>query len=153
MCDFVTDNYKYNKLIDCLNSKFDWLVDAGFIRNSIRTEYSKLLGESLVIDYKNIVTGVGISLFFKEKLKNYPDHFSVFVENKAGNNFILTSYLKKHKLEHYNYIFSLENESITFEVFIENFFEKLNHLLKTELKQVIEGERWEEVPFDWYGYK
>lgn len=153
MLSFTTSNYSYNKVIDTANIKLKFLSDIGYFVNGINLEQSKLVGESLVIDYINNNTGISIFVSFGEKFKNYAEHFSVIVSNKHGNKFLLSNYLNKHGIELYKNIFTKDDELISLNYFVEYFFDNLQILLKTELREIIEGKVWEDVRFDWYGYK
>lgn len=150
---FQTDNKKYQLIIRKANITLEWLLRDGFVINSIHTKYSKLAGESIVIDYCNEKTGVKFYLSFRGSFGDYYDMFSASIENKDGKNFMLLDYLTKHKLESEKNSFLLKDDNLEFEVFVEKFFAVLNKLLTTKLQQIIAGKVWEDVPFDWRGIK
>lgn len=150
---FHTDNDKYKIIIEKANISLEWLIDNGFILNDVYTKYSKLAGESINMDYHNELTGIKFFLSFRGSFGEYYDMFSVIIQNKEGHYFLLSDYLTKHKLESEKCSFVLRDEETKFEVFVDNFLELLNKLLKSELNQIITGKVWEEVPFDWRGLK
>ena len=75
------------------------------------------------------------------------------LKNDQGEKFMLPHYLRAHHRDDLNAALRAKNADPDLTVYFDDWFRKLADLFATELLDLIEGRRWEDVPFDWGGLK
>lgn len=75
-------------------------------------------------------------------------------ENKSKGSFLLSNYIKAHEKKlNIREDFNRRTPDQDFQIFIKNYFQILFSLFNKNLKDILTGETWEKVPFDWGPYK
>jgi hypothetical protein len=120
-------------------------------KSEVRT--SRITADSVDFFFRNDVTGGRIDISYTPASGNYPQFLNALITNSRGQHFTLGSWLQAHKRQ--DTIKRLIDVARTGDVrgYWDHFFALLDHLFDTDLKDIIEGRRWEEVPIDWQGLK
>jgi hypothetical protein len=71
----------------------------------------------------------------------------VSIDGGKGRHFLLDDYLQYHGREaEKKTLFTLSRD-------LDAFLEYLRKIIANEWLDIIQGKRWEDIPFDWMGYK
>jgi hypothetical protein len=130
------------------------LARHGFVYKGMYIETSKNLADNAVMTFANDKANRQIRLAYYPPFKDDPRGFVVAVVNtKTKKEFFLPHYLKAHDRSDLQDWLSTEERNPDLRVYWADFFSKLDQILDDELKDIVEGRDWEDIPFDFGGYK
>lgn len=127
-------------------------IDRGYRLLDTFIERDKVLADGRVFVFQNDRAGRRIALTYYPP-KRATRSFALSVEKPDGPYFTLRNYLSKHKHD------AIEDRLMPKAGEVEDFwrdhFAALADLLATDsnLRAIIDGKTWEDVPIDWQGYK
>jgi hypothetical protein len=75
------------------------------------------------------------------------------IKNPAGRYINFIAYLQAHKRRDLIDTLFAMAETATPDEYWDQFFAVLDQLFDTDMRDIVEGKRWEEVPIDWQGLK
>lgn len=116
------------------------------------TELSKD-GSTLLIKFRNPSSGMSIRLTFFAATGGRNGGFTAFIVRRDQASLDVAQFLRNRNLRSALQHFFYRDESTDVSTFASAFVQTLDDLLENELKDVVEGRRWENVPVDWMGLK
>ena len=130
------------------------LAEHGFEYKETHISHSDLTGDSIQFTFVTKKTGISMKINYNPSLNNMRRLFAAIIEkNGEKQRLYLDQYLKIHKRNDLLAFFMDRGRVLEMRAFWNGFFGVLESLFSNELKEVIEGRRWEGTPFDWDGYK
>ena len=151
----------YSILASIILKKLDFLPELGLDRfrmmlKSVNSDdWVEFNGDKfLKFDFKSRESEREISISYFSDAENSSFLFITTFFEKNGHCFSLKTWLKENDRKQLINISSKHfKDTISEEDFINQFAVSFEKLCRNELKEVIDGTRWDEVPFDWMGYK
>lgn len=145
---FIAGNIIKKKIGNYLNKR-------NYEFNSIEIIKGINNSDSLSISFENSSVHRGIDfhytyLDFRHEIANY---FIVFIERKPRGVASIEDIFQHNKIKYDNSKFFLINHVGTFEQQVEQFCDYIIDLFEKYLQEWIKGEKWEDIPIDWRGYK
>jgi|SRR5579884_142608 len=129
-----------------------------FQKHGFNYEQSKIInfrasGNMLTMLFSNKITGMQIDLNFAHAANGFNGGFLLYIINIEGKRLNVGKYLLLHGLTKERLLFTYTENVPDFEKYCETFLSMLDQLLSGELKPIIDGKKWEDIPFDWGDYK
>jgi hypothetical protein len=119
----------------------------------VRTEQSQLAGDSAAFVFHHTRSGVRLTLSIFPSVAGKRRSAVVIITNQRGQTLNVNDYLTVHKQEKTRAEFTADRDSTDIVAFVERVVGALLILLTTDLKTIMEGSHWEEIPIDWAGYR
>lgn len=141
------------KLVESKLSKCDGLLSFDLKLVDIESRLgTKLLGESFVFKFSNRLRSVQV-IFYPQP--NNEDYFLVNLVNQENKEiFNIKDWLKKHEMIEPLSPFKLSSYAGSFEERLDLFVAYLGRLFSHDiLEQILQGDSWESVDFDWAGMR
>jgi len=85
--------------------------------------------------------------------RDFKPSFSVYITDAQGRNLNVREYLRVHGRQDVLEQFVDQGKNTSLQAFVFSFLTILDRLFLTELKEILEGSKWEVIPFNWRGYK
>jgi hypothetical protein len=158
MTDIVAD--KVALVTKTLRDHMSSFADVGFVHDPKKAESSHSASSDITLTFTNPKTNFKIWLSFTAG-KTSPESFAPFgksfftmaVINKDGKYLSVDDYLEKYKHKKELAEKFSNNSGLDFSKFCVAFFDVLDRLLTVELKNILNGTEWVDIPIDWQGYK
>jgi hypothetical protein len=136
-----------------LQKELEFLKTFSFDRLKVKKESSKLAGESLLLSYESTKTGRRIEISYLYAQQGRPYSIVVFIYEKNGESFSLEDWLNsKGKNEKIKLVSDMDSNKFE-NNFLSTFAKSFERLCMGDLKDIVSGDFWESVPFDWKGYR
>lgn len=136
-----------------LQKELSFLMSIGYNKKKVTTESSKLTGDSLLITYESSKSGRKIEISFLRAQHDLPSSISVFLFANQNDSFSLEDWLnmkgKKQSIKLVSDMSSNQSEND----FLSQFAISFENLCRGDLRDIVNGNYWESVPFDWKGYR
>jgi hypothetical protein len=127
----------------------------GFVYRGLEVQHSKLLPDYNLFTFVNPATGRTIEISHVPSFDSRGRTFVFTIGDGSGKSFALATYLRAHGRD--DLVRTLENASNIpdFDAALEEVIRTLQHIVDGDphLAEIIDGKTWEDVPFDWMGYK
>lgn len=116
-------------------------------------ETSKLVSDSRVFVFQSDRAGRRIRMAYYTPAPKSARMFVVSIQKHDGQSFMLLDYLTKHRRDDLKARLMPAPPDV--EEFWRDYFAALDELFAADanLRAIIEGKAWEDVPFDWEDYK
>lgn len=118
-----------------------------------QTEQSNLAGDSAVFLFRHVKSGVLLRLSVFPSIAAKKRSAVVILTNRRGQTLNVNDYLTVHKQEETRSEFVADRASADIGTFVEHVVNALLNLLAADLRTVLEGRHWEDIPIDWAGYR
>ena len=135
-------------------------IKKGYSKMSVKVDFENIT-ESCIIELKN--SKIDRVLFFNFQLYSGPDkafvaefvRFWIDKEDNAGTSLLLRDYWRRIKgnEEHIPASLVHQGKGDIFEERLKNYFKIVKDTLENDLKAVVKGKEWIDLPFDFYPYK
>ena len=143
-------NVLLDELVSIFQSTFENIQKKNNFQYKEERELNNPIYGSLIRLYlTNKVYDIELYLKF-----NYEDDVTFFINKISETKSISFSRYLKHKEYEKDYILSLNHfEGDTIQERFKKYCDYVVRILETDLKNVVEGKEWIEMPIDWMGYK
>ena len=116
-------------------------------------EHTKTTGGFLTAIYTNDLTGMTIDLSYFPSYRDKKRMIIVTIVSREKKDFYLKEWLTTHGRKHELDRLINQPDDMNPRNFIEEALGVLNRLFEGDLRDIVEGRRWEDTPLDWAGYK
>lgn len=146
----MTDKTNFDKArIEFLNG-LCCLNKLGFDGPKVEIESDELTGDWLVMKYSSMEAGRIIDISYRCNWRGLA--IFIFVISNDGKRISITDWLK-FNYSNFPINFLADIDSMSEHEFIERFCHDFCKLCENELSRILSGVSWQDIPFDWMGYK
>jgi hypothetical protein len=131
----------------------DGFSELGLSYVGAKVVHSKVAGDSETFTFRNPGNGIGVEINIFPGLNERNRGFVAIITRRDGSALNLNEYLRVHGREDISKRFTNDAPVADIAPFVEANLETLLKLLSTDLRDIIDGVRWESVPIDWKGYR
>lgn len=125
----------------------------GFDTSIVETKHVDLVGKELHLTYKNLRGGRSIKITYGIAQLNLPNGITATVSNVDGSHFLVSSWLKANDMNDAITFFAPDDPDYNEGQFIEKFCRDFGMVCQNQLRKILIGDEWQDVPFDWKGYR
>lgn len=129
-----------------------FMQELGFAGPKVTVETSRLAGEGLLLIYDGKSIGRRVEVSYLAAQRGRPAVIAVFIAAGTGKRFSVEDWLSANRIAK-EIEFSLENSTLNENLFIERFCGDFKELCDQELRGILLGNVWQDVPIDWKGYR
>jgi len=142
---------KYNVIKEMVSEGLPILTDLGYKLEKIQINKNSAR-EHEVLTFENNKLSIEINFYPGNDKKNETDLFSVYI-NSGEKYMSCLLYLKHHELLQDKNYFNLNAYEGVFENKITDFLNFLNFVFHEYMQSILKGEKWEDIPTYWGGYR
>jgi len=139
--------------VEACFGKFSFLEKYDYTLIETQIESSELLGDNLLFIFRNNNKNISIEIAFYPKTNSRHEGFIVQIVNMKNSNISVEEYLKHHKICDEECFFSLENYTGGLREKVLAFLAALESIFEKYMLDIILGNKWEDIQFDWQGYR
>lgn len=121
----------------------------GFNYRTAKTIQDELAGNDITFEFINDILNLTIGVTYSPAIGRKPRMFIVMITDRQGQRLRLADYLAHHKRSELIPFLTDRGRDIDMRTFWSDFFKVLDVLFTNDLRGVIRGEKWEDIPFDW----
>lgn len=143
----------YSEWQNPLVEAFSFLRSFGFSLESTRIVESRLLGDSLLLVFSAKAGFRKIDITFYAGSSRAPASITIVVRNNRGRSFLLADFLKAEGKGDLASHFIAAGGETDLRPLISNAAKTFREICDDDLKPIIAGPGWKDVPFDWKGYR
>jgi len=125
----------------------------GFSFASEKVEKSKVLHDAYVFTFLNKKVNRTLDFSIRNTASSNDSFLSVYIFNEKNESLSIEDYLSKHKLYQERDYFRLSTYPGDSSEKVTRFFGFIISIITNNIREIITGEKWENIPFDWHGYK
>ena len=129
------------------------LASHGYRYEGATVDQGKNAPDRAVFTFVNDAARRRIRISYSPPYDDHPRNLIAMVKNDQGDKFMLAHFLRAHQRDDLIGAMRAKNTDPDMAVYFDDWFRKFADLLASELLDIIEGRRWEDVPFDWGGFK
>lgn len=131
----------------------EFLESLGFEGPNVKIKFVDLVGDKLYLTYKSPNAKRSVDITYAAAQLNHANVIGVIVTKNDGSYFSVGSWLTANDLNDAITFFALDDPDYNKGQFIEKFCRDFTMICQNRLRKILTGDEWQDVPFDWKGYR
>ncbi|HZU30921.1 MAG TPA: hypothetical protein VFB79_07385 [Candidatus Angelobacter sp.] len=149
----ISEAEAFDLVVNLIKTNINIFEKRGFTYDRHAIHVTKTGMNVLQFYFHNVSTGMKLRLHYTYPPPGMNAGFFLYIENPAGKDLDVEDYLRLHGFVKERLLFTYTDNVPDFQKYCETFLSTLDHLFSTELKPILDGKKWEDIPFDWGDYK